>query len=125
MSDDDRPRRDAPFGLPGFRSVLPVQSRAATYVVTLAGLLHAVEGMAGKLPVAWGAPWQLDGHKSDTLYLRSPSPDPRAIPDLRAEFGLEVGAQIVTVTVLTRSPDLLGLHDALTGLLDPLLVRRS
>lgn len=103
----------------------PLQCLRVTYRASLQDFIAAARRAAGELEAIRQVPWQVDGHKSDAIYLicRYPNDAP-PVTHIRAEFDLEVTPHTVTVRVLSRAEGLLDLYRDFTWHLDNFLPRR-
>lgn len=105
-------------------TALPPLWDTATYATSLTLFLLAVERVLQQLPLVQGHRWAIDGHTSDTLFLRLPCDlDRTGLTHLDQTFDLQVGRSTVRVGVFTRSDASFALYRQFTVLLDQWLPR--
>lgn len=97
---------------------------AITYAAPMQDFLIAARQAAQQLTAPVGGAWQLDGFKSDKLFLRLSSDQPARYPGtLDAEFDLESTDEAVTISVFTRLPSQVTFFERFTQQLDLILPR--
>ncbi|MHA0036777.1 hypothetical protein [Deinococcus sp. PESE-13] len=106
-------------------TILPpigLTSKQVKFKATLAEVLEAI-GAAAPNMSAVGGIWKLDGHNSNSLFLRMVcDPDvPGLPPHIDTDFDIEVTEESVTISVCSRAPGKLALFDQLVAALTPLL----
>lgn len=105
-------------------TALPPLHDTATYATTLTLFLLAADRVLQLLPPVRGQRWRIDGHTSDTLFLRLPCDLHRiGLRHLDQTFDLRVNPSTVRVGVFTRSAVTLALYNQFTVLLDQWLPR--
>lgn len=117
--------------MPGTPPLLLLPSRfvQVTYRANLDDFLCVARMAAGRLVHPTGQAWQLDGCKSDRLYLRllygELADQLGLVPYLDEEFDLIVNASTVTIGIHTRLATTAALFDQFIGHLDHLLPRST
>ncbi|PNY79194.1 hypothetical protein [Deinococcus koreensis] len=105
-------------------TALPSLHDTATYATSLTLFLLAADRVLQQLPPVHGHHWHIDGHTSDTLFLRLPcDPDLSGLPYLDQTFDFQVNPSTVRIGVVTRSDASFALYHQFTVLLDQWLPR--
>lgn len=104
---------------------LPMQGLRVTYRANLLDFLGAAQEAAGLLAQPKRPQWQVDGYKSDTLFLICRSPAGGVMPSqVTSEFELDFTDDTVTVGVFSRWDSDLAFYRQFIWHLDTLLPRR-
>lgn len=105
-------------------TALPLLRDTAAYATSLMLFLLAAERVLQQFPPVGGYRWAIDGHTSDTLFLRLPcDPDLGGLPSLDQTFDLQLSSSTVRIGVFTRSDASFALYHQFTVLLDQWLPR--
>lgn len=104
---------------------IPMMHLRVTYRAAFLDFLAAAQQAAGTLGKAGQPPWQIDGYKSDALFLICRLPEDGPVPtQLTAEFELDLTKTTVTVGVFSRWDSTLDFYRSFIWHLDTLLPRR-
>lgn len=104
---------------------IPLQRLQVTYRANLLDFLGAAQEAAGLLAQPKRPQWQVDGYKSDTLFLICQYPPEEGMPSqITADFELDFTDDTVAVGVYSRWDSTLAFYRQFIWHLDTLLPRK-